>query len=52
MMPASDLPYFFCLFEEEEMKSLGKQFYYVIHHAVPCGGGSRSFLRDILSRTV
>ena len=23
-------------------------FYYVIHHAVPRGGGSRSFLRDTL----
>ena len=27
-------------------------FYYVIHHAVPRGGGSRSFLRDTLSSTV
>ena len=25
--------------------------YYVIHHAVPRGGGSRSFLRDTLSST-
>ena len=45
------IPYFFCFFEEE-MKFVGQHFYYVIHHAVPRGGGSRSFLCDTLSSTV
>ena len=34
------------------MKFLGQHFNYVIHHAVPRGDGSRSFLRDTLSSTV
>ena len=43
------IPYFFCFFEEQEVKFLGQHFYYMIHHGVPCGGGSRSFLCDTLS---
>ena len=46
------VPYFFCFFKGEEMTFLGQHFYYVIHHAVPRGDGSRSFLRDSLSSEV
>ena len=34
------------------VKFLGQNFYYVIHHAVTHGGGSRSFLHDTLSSTI